>query len=125
MQYLILFRAHAVIYTNEGQVICQRGNLRRVQQSESSRALAKICVAGTGDFGERLRALALLSSPLLGMMVIPVFGLPYCKACIVPSKHDKGRLIVRLPVEHLVLLETIPIHIDLGQLNLVCFNEIW
>lgn len=124
MQYLTLFRAHAV-NTNEGQVICQRGHLRRVQQSECSRALAKICVAGTGDFGERLRALALLSSPLLGMMVIPVFGLPYSKACIVPSRHDIGRLIVRLPVEHLVLLETIPIHIDLGQLNLVCFDEIW
>lgn len=102
MQYLTLFRAHAV-NTNEGQVICQRGHLRRVQQSECSRTLAKICVAGTGDFGERLRALALLSSSLLGMMVIPVFGLPYCKTCIVPS--STGRLIVRLPVEHLVLLE--------------------
>uniref|UniRef100_A0A8W8IMC5 Peptidase M3A/M3B catalytic domain-containing protein n=1 Tax=Magallana gigas TaxID=29159 RepID=A0A8W8IMC5_MAGGI len=43
--------------------------LRRVQQSERSRSLAKICVAGIGNFGERSRALALLNSPLMSRAV--------------------------------------------------------
>uniref|UniRef100_K1P8T2 Pre-mRNA-processing factor 6 n=1 Tax=Magallana gigas TaxID=29159 RepID=K1P8T2_MAGGI len=39
--------------------------LSRVQQRERPRALAKICVAGIGVFGERSQAPALLNRPLV------------------------------------------------------------
>lgn len=39
-------------------------HLRRVKQSGCWRVLAKICVPGIGNFGERSRALTLLNTPL-------------------------------------------------------------
>lgn len=65
----------------------------------------KICVVGIGDFGECLCVFVFLSLFLLGMMVIFVFGLLYCKICIVLFRYDKGRLIVCFFVEYFVLLE--------------------
>lgn len=38
---------------------------RRFKQSERSEALAKICFAEIGNFGERLQALPLLNTPLV------------------------------------------------------------
>lgn len=63
--YHTVQNVHAQLYTRMESMATRSGPLRRVQQSERLRSLAKICVADIGNFGELVELASALQNKII------------------------------------------------------------